>query len=191
MKIWVVSDTHFNHNKLIEYEKRPANFNEIIIRNWNKTVSPNDLVIHLGDVILGRDSSLDTILSRLTGRKILARGNHDHKPMSWYIDKGFSFVCDYFIYKNLAFSHAPLTPLPLQNNRQKTGTENWEAREVELNIHGHFHRGIHRGQKGMPDRYYDFEYFDKNRERYYLIQIEDTFRPVLLDNILAQKGING
>lgn len=189
MKIWVISDTHFNHDKLISYEKRPANFNEIIIRNWNRLVAPDDLVIHLGDVILGRDSSLDTILTRLTGRKVLARGNHDHKPLEWYIAKGFDFVCDYFVYRNLAFSHAPLTPLPLQNNRQKTGTEEWEERVVDLNIHGHFHRGTHRGQKGMPDRYYDFNYFDENRASYYLIQIEDTFRPVMLNEILAKKGL--
>lgn len=189
MKIHVISDTHFNHIKLIEYEHRPADFNEIIIRNWNKVVAPDDLVLHLGDVILGHDSLLDTILSRLAGRKILVRGNHDHKTIDWYMSKGFDFVCDYFIYKNLAFSHAPLTPLPLQNNRQKTGTEDWQERQVELNIHGHFHRGIHRGQPGMPDRYFDHEYFQKNRDKYHLIQIEDTFRPVLLDNILKEHNL--
>lgn len=189
MKTWIISDTHFNHKKLIEYERRPENFNELIIKNWNKVVLDDDLVIHLGDVILGLDSSLDSILSRCKGRKILARGNHDHKSLDWYMARGFDFVCDYFVYRNLAFSHAPLTPLPLQNNRHKYGTEEWAERPVDLNIHGHFHRGIHRGQVGMPDRYYDHVYFDKNRDKYYLIQIEDTFRPVLLDNIMAERGL--
>ena len=189
MKIHVISDTHFNHQKLVEFEKRPANFNEIIIRNWNKTVADDDLVIHLGDVILGHDSSLDTILTRCKGRKVLARGNHDHKSIDWYMARGFDFVCDYFVYKNLAFSHAPLTPLPLQNNRQKSGTENWEARNVDLNIHGHFHRGTHRGIVGRPDRYYDFEYFDANRPKYHLIQIEDNLRPVMLNEVLAKAGV--
>lgn len=189
MKTWIISDTHFNHKKIIEYENRPLDFNDIIIRNWNKVVADDDIVIHLGDVILGHDSSLDTFIMACKGRKYLVRGNHDHHNSDWYIDRGFAWVGDYYIYKNLAFSHAPLTPLPLQNNRQKTGTENWEPRPVDLNIHGHFHRGKHRGQPGMPDRYYDHEYFDKHRESYYLIQIEDTLKPVMLDTILQERGL--
>lgn len=184
MKIWIVSDTHFNHDKLMEYEHRPQGFNELIVRNWNKVVDASDLVIHLGDVILGRNSELPQFLNRLNGKKILTRGNHDHESMEWYMQRGFDFVCDYYIYKEIAFSHAPLTPLPLQTNRQKTGTEEWESREVKLNIHGHFHRGTHRGQPGMPDRYYDHVYFHANRNKYQLIQIEDTFRPILLDTII-------
>ena len=186
MKIYIVADTHFFHQKLIEYEHRPANFTEIIIDKWNKTVADDDLVIHLGDVILGHDSLLDSILSRCKGRKILARENHDHKSIDWYMSKGFDFVCDYFIYKNMAFSHAPLTPLPLQSNKQKIGTKEWSEQLVDINIHGHFHRGLHRGQIGIPDRYYDFKYFDANRNKYYLVQIEDTLRPIMLNEILAK-----
>jgi calcineurin-like phosphoesterase family protein len=180
MKIWIISDTHFNHSKLVEYEQRPANFTEIIIRNWNKDVAQDDMVVHLGDVILGHDSSLDTILSRLQGRKILVRGNHDHKPNAWYIAKGFDFVCDSFIYKKMGFSHAPLTPLPNQlfENHDK---------QIELNIHGHFHRGEHRGEH--PDKYFDIEYYKAHKEKYHLIQIEDTLRPYLLDHILKEHNL--
>lgn len=184
MKVYIISDTHFNHTKLIEYENRPANFNDIIIANWNKVVNDHDLVIHLGDVILGRNSELQSILSRLNGTKVLCRGNHDHESMQWYMERGFDFVCDYFIYKNLAFSHAPLTPLPIMNNRQKGGTDSWVEIEVAFNIHGHFHRGKHRGQAGMPDQYYDYKYYDAKRSHYKLVQIEDNLKPILLDSIL-------
>src|SRR4051812_18149409 len=172
MKTWIISDTHFNHEKIKEYENRPDDFNEIIVSNWNKVITDADLVIHLVDVILGHDSSLDAILSRCNGRKVFARGNHrhhamlsymsrgfdailsrckrtkvlaqgthDHHAMDSYMSRGFVAVFDYFIYKTFPFSHAPLPPLPLQTNRQKGRPQHWEARPVDRNIHGHFHRG--------------------------------------------------
>lgn len=185
MKFYVISDTHFNHKKIIEYENRPLDFNEQIIRNWNKKVNDHDIVIHLGDVILGHDSELPEIMRRLNGTKILARGNHDHHNDDWYMERGFDFVVDYYVYKNIAFSHAPITPLPIQVNRQKTGTPEWEERLVDLNIHGHLHRMLHRGEE-FPDRYYDYKYFKANRSKYHLIQIEDSLSPFLLDDILKQ-----
>lgn len=185
MKFFVISDTHFNHSKIIEYENRPEDFNEQIIRNWNKVVNDHDIVIHLGDVILGKDSELPDFMRRLNGTKILTRGNHDHHNDDWYMERGFDFVTDYYVYKNLAFSHAPMTPLPIQTNRQKTGTLTWEARPVDLNIHGHLHRMLHRGEE-FVDRYYDNVYFRNNREKYHLIQIEDDLKPFLLDDILRE-----
>src|SRR3990167_9246166 len=143
MKIWLIGDTHFNHKKLLQYENRPKDFNRIIIQNWNKVVSTDDIVIHLGDVILGQDSTLKEILGNCLGRKILTRGNHDHHSMQWYMQRGFDFACDYFVYKNIAFSHAPLTPLPF-----RTSDENYN-KQVSLNIHAHFHHGNHRGKPGM------------------------------------------
>lgn len=184
MKTFVISDTHFNHAKLMEYENRPENFNELIIKNWNKLVTPEDLVIHLGDVILGRNSELSGITGRLNGTKVLARGNHDNESVGWYMKRGFSFVADYFVFDNIAFSHAPLTPLPNQTLRQRSKEEVFVLKPVDLNIHGHFHRGKHRGQPGMPDRYYDHTYFDANRDKYKLVQIEDTFSPYLLEHLL-------
>ena len=49
--IWITSDTHFNHNKLIDWGCREEGFNEDIIKRWNNTVvfKPKDTVIFLGD----------------------------------------------------------------------------------------------------------------------------------------------
>jgi calcineurin-like phosphoesterase family protein len=49
--IWIISDTHFGHNNIINYCDRPFSnvkeMNEAIIDNWNSVVKQNDLVYHL------------------------------------------------------------------------------------------------------------------------------------------------
>jgi len=84
MNIWFTSDLHFWHRNVIQYCSRPFNLtdtgvaemNEIMIRNWNSKVKPEDIVYCLGDFSLAiRPVELYT--SRLMGHKILISGNHD------------------------------------------------------------------------------------------------------------------
>ena len=60
--LWFVSDTHFNHQKLVRscpdhfdqirnYETTEE-MNEDIMSQWNKFVGPDDTVIFLGDFCL-------------------------------------------------------------------------------------------------------------------------------------------
>ena len=81
MTVWFTSDTHFGHAKIIDYCERPFDdveqMNEALIQNWNTAVSASDTIYHLGDFALsGKPSGF---LSRLNGRKILIRGNHDNR----------------------------------------------------------------------------------------------------------------
>lgn len=79
--IWFVSDSHFCHNKPFLYEPRGFDniyeHNEIIIQNWNSLVQPNDIVYHLGDVMLNDDEQGLKCLQRLNGHIRMIRGNHD------------------------------------------------------------------------------------------------------------------
>lgn len=79
--IWFVSDSHFCHNKPFLYEPRGfdniCEHNEIIIQNWNSLVQPNDIVYHLGDVMLNDDEQGLKCLQRLNGHIRMIRGNHD------------------------------------------------------------------------------------------------------------------
>ena len=56
-KIFLTSDTHFGHDR--EFLWGPRGFtnsqehDEAVIKNWNETVSPDDIVYHLGDLMLG------------------------------------------------------------------------------------------------------------------------------------------
>lgn len=51
--------------------------NEIIIENWNKVIKPEDIVYHLGDVMLNDDREGINCLRRLNGKIYILTGNHD------------------------------------------------------------------------------------------------------------------
>jgi len=79
--VFFISDTHFNHQKIIEYCNRPFSsveeMNEALIANWNRTVGPNDHIFHLGDFAMGDVDEWNSILNRLNGKIHLILGNHD------------------------------------------------------------------------------------------------------------------
>ena len=57
MRIFLVSDTHFNHENILKYCNRPFNtieeMNVALIGNWNSVVKDDDIVYFLGDFALG------------------------------------------------------------------------------------------------------------------------------------------
>ena len=94
MRIFVVADTHFNHENIIRYCNRPFNnvyeMNEKIIENWNSVVEKDDTVYHLGDYGFGKKEELQEIFNRLNGIKYLIMGNHDIRfGKKYYLDIGF------------------------------------------------------------------------------------------------------
>jgi calcineurin-like phosphoesterase family protein len=135
MTIWVISDTHFNHANIIRYCGRSFTnvdqMNDTMIRRWNSCVREGDLVLHLGDFALHKDSSsVRAICKQLHGRKILVKGNHDRKSMTWYINNGFEFFCDSFVLGDILFTHRPV-PKSLFIQMQIP---------YRLNVHGHIHQ---------------------------------------------------
>ena len=95
-KVWFTSDTHFSHENIIRFCKRPfANveeMNEHIISEWNKVVGPDDTIFHLGDFAWGGSSVWNDVLSRLNGHKILIIGNHDIKNLRANYSKYFDAI---------------------------------------------------------------------------------------------------
>lgn len=73
--------THFSHARIIELAGRPfSNVDEMdaeLIRRWNETVGPDDVVLHLGDLALGPIAESLPMTARLHGRRFLVPGNHD------------------------------------------------------------------------------------------------------------------
>ena len=52
--------------------------NEVMITNWNKVVGDDDTVYHIGDFTLTTSQSkFWEVFSRLKGRVVFIRGNHD------------------------------------------------------------------------------------------------------------------
>ena len=80
-KIFVTSDTHFGHDREFLWGPRGfANYrdhDEYIIKQWNSVVGPNDIVYHLGDVMLGDNDYGMNCLRQLNGTIYIIPGNHD------------------------------------------------------------------------------------------------------------------
>lgn len=85
--VWFTSDTHFSHRNIINLSSRPFILpngepnidlhDQTLIDNWNFDVGRNDLVIHLGDVALGKIADSLPLVGMLAGHKVLVPGNHD------------------------------------------------------------------------------------------------------------------
>lgn len=138
-KIFVISDTHFNHRNIIDYCDRPYNsineMNKDIIKKWNSVVKPNDIVLHIGDFGFGNRNELQSIINQLNGEKYLILGNHDYRLGKNFFEKiGFKKVYKEYVLANIVFSHYPK-----------------EVKKGQINIYGHIHNS-------KPEEWYD----DKN-----------------------------
>lgn len=137
----IVSDTHFNHNNILKYNrpyfKTIEEMNDTIIKKWNEEIMPDDAVIHLGDFAFGDDyTSIENIIEKLNGKITLILGNHDSssKIKNIYVNHfkclGSLAVDKYY------FSHEPLH-FEAINPSQLRST----GRQATINIHGHLHNG--------------------------------------------------
>ena len=101
MKIYFTSDTHFNHSNIIKYCDRPFkdvnHMNHFIINLWNRVVTPEDRVYHIGDFAMGNKSHWERFCRALNGHKILVRGNHD-RSKEFMLSIGFDEVYDNMMY---------------------------------------------------------------------------------------------
>jgi calcineurin-like phosphoesterase family protein len=83
MNIWLTSDTHYFHRKIITYADRPfgdeVHMNDRLYEEHNRLVSPGDTVWHLGDVTFYGIPGWQTLLRSLHGTKHLILGNHDRE----------------------------------------------------------------------------------------------------------------
>lgn len=156
---WVISDTHWFHDRICrpDFENRPTDHMERVVRACRHLVKPQDLLIHLGDVIFYQHNVLKPTLDSFPCRKVLTMGNHDKKSRGWYMRNGFDFVCDSFILDEVEFRHIPY-PEP----------------NVYRLVHGHWH--------SLPSRPPWWNPID-----YRLISLElDGYAPQRLESVLAR-----
>jgi len=173
-RVFVVSDTHFDHTNIIRYCNRPFRYpdrspnrtamNRALISNWNLAVSRNDIVYFVGDLRFGRHSRPPGYwLKRLNGRKIIIRGSHDGdirgaRDLQVLDHGGMRFL----------LVHKP------------SDAVNWNG----WTIHGHHHRDA-RGN--CPTRYP----FINGQSKTVNVNVELTdYRPVSLD-YLCSLGLDG
>lgn len=129
--IWLTSDLHLGHKTAVAMNQRPfadtEEMNEILIKNYNRLVGARDTVYILGDLTCRISSEeANQLISRLKGKKILVKGNHDRK----YDPSLFEEICDY---RKLRFQHCKfiLMHYPLQE---------WDGdTHFSIHLHGHIH----------------------------------------------------
>lgn len=167
MNYWLISDTHFNHEKLSEWGGRTGDWQKLLWDGIFK-IPAGDTLIHLGDICIGDDDAINRLLTGMRNRKhILVLGNHDKKSKSWYLEHGWDFVCDgiEMIYMGhyLHLTHRPVRP---QGNNT-------------FNIHGHTHGNMHRSE----------EYIDFYSKEYHIDISPELvgFKPIRLDVLLKSK----
>lgn len=156
---YILSDTHFGHEKMKEYCGRKDGFEWKIMKSLD-VIKKEDILIHLGDFCIGRDDYWhNEFIHRVEGKKILIIGNHDRKTTGWYLER-WDFVCNALelsIYgKKLLLTHEP----------RPSGDH------YDINIHGHLHEDKHRIQEKIDDK------------KHYLISLElDGYQPQSLRKI--------
>ena len=137
-EIFLISDTHFGHSKVLEYEesrrmlgRNVEEHDEALVQRWNAVVRKNDTVWHLGDVLFGAHSF--PTLGRLNGNKKLVMGNHDTYNVARYLEylKDIKGVAQL---DKCILSHIPL--------------DIGQKYRYQANIHGHMH------SRRMPDPWY-------------------------------------
>ena len=126
-------DLYYKYLKLVE-AKYIDQHDEMIIKLWNQTVRPKDLVYILGDLALNyKDiNRVNNLISRLNGIKVLIIGNHDTYTLQ---NKRFnkSLFAEIVDYKEIKYKSKYISlfhyPIARFNRQDKIG----------LHLYGHIH----------------------------------------------------
>lgn len=198
MTVFVSSDHHFGHAKVLIYEPgRGARWDDVkdmndeLIELWNEVVGPGDEVLYLGDLALGhRPSMLERLGRELNGSKRIVFGNHDYGwphgrkkvtkgLLKMYADAGFVPFSDDG--STVVWNRTPpalLSHLPYEAD-ERIGLENRERghdahRPEDFGaklLHGHVHSAW------------------RIRGRQFNVGVDvNDFRPVELEAALAELG---
>lgn len=169
-RTWVAADHHFGHANIINFKRddgsplRPfksiEEHDETIIANHNSLVDPGDRVYMLGDLCMHRRNL--HVVSRLNGRLVLVKGNHDIFKIQDYL-KYFDDIRAYVVQKDgdgnkVIMSHIPIYAEGLG----RFGT----------NIHGHLH------------------YNKVGTDNYVCVSLEHTdYKPIEVHQALKLRGV--
>jgi calcineurin-like phosphoesterase family protein len=142
-KIFVTSDTHFGHARIIELCNRPFSsveeMDRTLIQNWNRVVGKHDFVYHLGDFQNGKVT--DQYFNQLNGIKFLVPGNHDGDNttgLPWCGDSMPDIRNLHYGRKKFRLCHYPM--------------EDWNGMfRGSIHLHGHTHNSTH--VKQMKNRF--------------------------------------
>jgi calcineurin-like phosphoesterase family protein len=124
--VFFIGDLHFGHTGIHRFRTQFPDekvHRRFLMDTWEDTVGKRDVVYVMGDAAFTQDGLSD--IGKLSGRKILIRGNHDLLPTESYLEH-FEEVLGALAWKGLWLTHIPIHPTELYGR---------------TNVHGHCHRG--------------------------------------------------
>ncbi len=170
-RVLISSDWHLGHDNILKFKrddgtplrdfKTIEEHDETIISRHNEVVKPEDTLYFLGDAVMNRRHLRQ--ISRMNGRKVLIKGNHDIFPLEDYTP-WFDDIRAYKVFPQhgLILSHIPLHPCQFEGR--------WK-----YNGHGHLHANLVNVTKHHPDL------------RYMNLCMEHIdYRPLTLEEVLAR-----
>ena len=137
-KVYCATDWHL-WTRLVKNKpacKKRKEFDKIL-KNINETLTKDDLLIYLGDLVDGEfqeKEELKSILLTLPGKKVMVLGNNDLFGPAFYKSCGFDYVVQSFVWDDVLFTH-----IPIRNSNH-------------LNVHGHLHSNLYRPIYWIPYR---------------------------------------
>ncbi len=169
--IWFTSDLHLGHKLAVNMCDRPfesvEEMNETLIRNFNSCVKKNDTVYILGDLSFRIPVvQANELISRLNGKKILCKGNHDRKYAPELFEGMYDFLQVSLNGFNMSLMHYPLMSWP-------------KSRHGSLHLHGHIH--------SKPD--YNLQQKEAGILRYDVGVDANNYYPVSLEQVQEFFGI--
>jgi calcineurin-like phosphoesterase family protein len=180
---FLYSDPHFGHYGVCKFMRadgitklRPFNtpeeMDEVLVRNFNEKVRPNDKCYFLGDVVINR-KALHT-LARLNGDKVLIRGNHDIFKDEDY-QQYFRSIRGCHVLNGMILTHIPIHPESLGR--------------FGVNIHGH----LHSNRVMIKTRWGNTDHYDEQIDvRYHNVCVEMTdFAPILFEDVIKRITAEG
>lgn len=180
MKNFATSDLHIGHKNILNFTDRDGKkirpfdsleeMHQVILRNWNSTITDEDNVYVLGDIGFNKGQT-EEFLMQAKGKKHLILGNHDTFLMSFY-EGYFDSISVWKTFKTnrsikVIMTHAPLHP------------QSFEYR-APYNVHGH----THNSNITIPSNTLEID-----DTRYINVSVERTnYFPVDLDNLINNHG---
>ncbi len=178
--IFISSDLHLQHQRILEICPNRKVLGSTVedhdlelIKRHNEKVTNEDLVIYVGDLIMGKKSeNVPKYLPMLNGIKILIPGNHDFLPselthnkekLAWYenlyLTNGISQLCYGCVslsmitndvkHNNIKLCHFPPASEKDFNDYydEKYKLLRPKIKDNEILLHGHSHSLNHRTNK--------------------------------------------
>ena len=170
-KKYYISDCHFGHENVIQFDKRPfASAEEMdlaLIKNWKECVGKDDEVYIIGDFCYRADKGPIWYLKRLSGKKYLIIGNHDTKTLKYPGVLEYFEDVDKMMYVNDEGRQICLCHFPIAE---------WNAYHREsYHVYGHIHGRLSDTCLIMRNR----------RNAYNAAACINNYKPSTLEEIIA------